>query len=170
MTPFQKKCYETLKRDVHSGSVITYAGLAKLIGHPNAHRAVGSAMNKNPFAPEVPCHRVVKSTGELGGFAQDIKIKIKRLQKEGIKIHKGKIVNFKDVLSTSVKRAIIGFHQDDLADWVAELECGHFQHVRHDPPWIIRPWIINKSGRVSNIGSRLHCKKCTDGAPKDTFK
>nr|WP_291932482.1 DUF3565 domain-containing protein [Candidatus Thioglobus sp.] len=80
------------------------------------------------------------------------------------------MVNFKDVLSTSVKRAIIGFHQDDLADWVAELECGHFQHVRHDPPWIIRPWVIKKSGRVSNIGLRLHCKKCTDGAPKDTFK
>ena len=40
-----------------------------MIGRPNAHRAVGSAMNKNPFAPTVPCHRVVKSNGELGGFA-----------------------------------------------------------------------------------------------------
>ncbi|VVM21409.1 hypothetical protein BSPWISOXPB_1994, partial [uncultured Gammaproteobacteria bacterium] len=48
-----------------AGRVITYGGLAKLINRPNAHRAVGSAMNKNPFAPEVPCHRVVKSNGEL---------------------------------------------------------------------------------------------------------
>jgi len=39
-----------------------------MIGRPNAHRAVGSAMNKNPFAPTVPCHRVVKSNGELGGL------------------------------------------------------------------------------------------------------
>ena len=98
MTPFQKKCYETLKRDVHSGSVITYAGLAKLIGHPNAHRAVGSAMNKNPFAPIVPCHRVVKSNGELGGFAGDINLKIKRLQEEGVKVSNNKIVNFQSVL------------------------------------------------------------------------
>jgi methylated-DNA-[protein]-cysteine S-methyltransferase len=66
-----------------------------LIGHPNAHRAVGNAMNKNPFAPKVPCHRVVKSNGDLGGFALDLKIKIKRLQKEGVQVMNNKIVDFK---------------------------------------------------------------------------
>ncbi|HIL45351.1 MAG TPA: MGMT family protein, partial [Candidatus Thioglobus sp.] len=65
---------------------------------PNAHRAVGSAMNKNPFAPIVPCHRVVKSNGELGGFAGDINLKIKRLQEEGVKVSNNKIVNFQSVL------------------------------------------------------------------------
>jgi len=79
---------------VPAGRVITYAGLAQLINRPRAHRAVGSAMNKNPFAPEVPCHRVVKSNGILGGFAQDINIKIKRLQKEGVQVINNKIVNF----------------------------------------------------------------------------
>jgi methylated-DNA-[protein]-cysteine S-methyltransferase len=69
-----------------------------MIGRPNAHRAVGSAMNKNPFAPTVPCHRVVKSNGELGGFADDINIKIKRLQKEGVRVSNNKIVNFQSVL------------------------------------------------------------------------
>jgi methylated-DNA-[protein]-cysteine S-methyltransferase len=54
-------------------------------------------MNKNPFAPEVPCHRVVKSNGELGGFADDIAVKIKRLQKEGVLVKDGKIVNFQGV-------------------------------------------------------------------------
>jgi methylated-DNA-[protein]-cysteine S-methyltransferase len=54
-------------------------------------------MNKNPFAPEVPCHRVVKSNGELGDFARDIKIKIKRLQKEGVLVKSGKIVNFQHI-------------------------------------------------------------------------
>ena len=71
MTKFQSECYEALKK-VPKGKVITYAGLAREIGKPKAHRAVGNAMNKNPFAPKVPCHRVVKSNGELGGFADDI--------------------------------------------------------------------------------------------------
>ena len=69
-----------------------------MIGRPNAHRAVGSAMNKNPFAPEVPCHRVVKSNGDLGGFATDIKVKIKRLQEEGVMVSNNKIVDFKSNL------------------------------------------------------------------------
>ena len=94
MTDFQQKCYQILTTNVPEGRVITYAGLAKLIGHPKAHRAVGSAMNKNPFAPKVPCHRVVKSNGEVGGFAQDIQIKIHRLKQEGIEIKNNKILNF----------------------------------------------------------------------------
>lgn len=94
MTEFQRRCYKVLKTQVPRGSVISYSGLAKLVGSPKAYRAVGSAMNKNPFAPEVPCHRVVKSNGEIGGFAGDVAIKIKRLKKEGIETLNGKIVNF----------------------------------------------------------------------------
>ncbi len=97
MTSFQSQCYETLKK-VPPGNVISYGGLAKMIGRPNAHRAVGSAMNKNPFAPIVPCHRLVKSNGELGGFSGDINLKIKRLQEEGVKVSNNKIVNFQSVL------------------------------------------------------------------------
>jgi Methylated DNA-protein cysteine methyltransferase len=97
MTSFQSQCYEALKT-IPSGNVISYGGLAGMIGRPNAHRAVGSAMNKNPFAPTVPCHRVVKSNGELGGFAEDISIKIKRLQKEGVHVLNNRIVNFQSVL------------------------------------------------------------------------
>jgi|TARA_B110000438_G_scaffold98084_1_gene97091 methylated-DNA-[protein]-cysteine S-methyltransferase len=97
MTSFQSDCYEALKK-VPSGKVISYAGLAKMIERPNAHRAVGSAMNKNPFAPEVPCHRVVMSNGEIGGFADNINVKIKRLHEEGVEVLNNKIVNFKSVL------------------------------------------------------------------------
>ena len=97
MTKFQSECYEALKK-VPKGKVITYAGLAREIGKPKAHRAVGNAMNKNPFAPKVPCHRVVKSNGELGGFADDINIKIKRLHEEGVDVLNNKIVNFKSIL------------------------------------------------------------------------
>ena len=97
MTKFQSECYEALKK-VPKGKVITYAGLAREIGKPKAHRAVGNAMNKNPFAPKVPCHRVVKSNGELGGFADDINVKIKRLHEEGVDVQNNKIVNFKSIL------------------------------------------------------------------------
>ena len=97
MTKFQSDCYEALKK-VPKGKVITYAGLARMVGRPKAHRAVGSAMNKNPYAPQVPCYRVVKSNGDLGGFATDIKVKIKRLQKEGVVVSDNKIVDFQSTL------------------------------------------------------------------------
>jgi hypothetical protein len=64
-------------------------------------------------------------------------------------------------------RAIIGFHRDEVGDWVAELECGHFQHVRHRPPWMERPWVITLEGRREAIGRRLACRKCDEGAPPD---
>ncbi len=60
----------------------------------------------------------------------------------------------------TVKRAIIDFHQDEHEDWVADLECGHTQHVRHQPPWQVRPWVITAEGRANHIGFQLLCKKC----------
>ena len=62
----------------------------------------------------------------------------------------------------SVKWKILGFHQDEVGDWVADLECGHTQHVRHDPPWQERPWVITSDGRRSRIGAELDCKKCDE--------
>lgn len=64
-------------------------------------------------------------------------------------------------------RRIVGFHQDELDDWVAELECGHFQHVRHDPPWTSRPWTQTPEGRAAVLGRVLPCRKCDVGAPPD---
>ena len=64
-------------------------------------------------------------------------------------------------------QAIVGFHQDEEAHWVAELACGHFQHVRHNPPWIERPWVITEAGRAAVLGSPLDCKKCDSHAPID---
>ncbi|MEQ1897355.1 MAG: DUF3565 domain-containing protein [Vicinamibacterales bacterium] len=66
-----------------------------------------------------------------------------------------------------MERNITGFHQDPEAHWVAELECGHFQHTRHDPPWINRPWVLTPEGRASFIGVKLPCTKCDAGAPPD---
>lgn len=66
-----------------------------------------------------------------------------------------------------MQRHIIGFHLDEEAHWVAELDCGHNQHVRHDPPWINRPWVTSFEGRKSQLGQALNCKKCDVGAPRD---
>jgi len=97
MTSFQHKCFETLVQCVPRVSAISYARLAVLIEHPNAYRAVGTAMNKNVNAPEVPCHRVVKSNGELGAYAFGSALKQKRLQEEGVKVINNKIVDFKKI-------------------------------------------------------------------------
>jgi hypothetical protein len=62
---------------------------------------------------------------------------------------------------------IVGYHIDSAGDWVAELRCGHFQHVRHRPPWVNRPWVTNEEGRQKMIGSALSCLKCDRGEPLD---
>ena len=59
-----------------------------------------------------------------------------------------------------MKRAIVAFHQDEFEHWVADLVCGHAQHVRHDPPWQERLWVIGESGRSEMIGSELNCVIC----------
>lgn len=92
---FNDRCYKILRK-VPKGKVTTYKELAKAIGS-KAYRAVGNAMNKNPYAPEVPCHRVVKSDGSVGGFANGATKKMEMLKKEGIEI-KGEKVDLKRYL------------------------------------------------------------------------
>ena len=58
------------------------------------------------------------------------------------------------------ERRIIGFHQDSEEHWVAELECGHQQHVRHTPPWQLRPWVLTAAGRAARLGTVLLCPAC----------
>lgn len=64
-------------------------------------------------------------------------------------------------------RKISGYHRDEEGQWVAELECGHFQHVRHNPPWANRDWVTTPEGRQSRLGAVLRCKKCDQGHPPD---
>jgi hypothetical protein len=61
---------------------------------------------------------------------------------------------------SGVRRAIVGFDTDETGDWVALLECGHRQHVRHRPPWQERPWVLSVEGRKGRIGSPLVCVEC----------
>ncbi|WP_043113626.1 DUF3565 domain-containing protein [Solimonas soli] len=64
-------------------------------------------------------------------------------------------------------RRITGFHRDEEGHWVAQLECGHNQHVRHSPPWQNRPWVTGAQGRGAALGTALACVKCVSGAPPD---
>ncbi len=89
MKSFNERCYNLLRK-VPKGKVTTYKSIAQAM-KTKAYRAVGNAMNKNPYAPEVPCHRVINANGKLGGYAYGLKKKIQMLKAEGIEIKDNKI-------------------------------------------------------------------------------
>ena len=62
----------------------------------------------------------------------------------------------------AAERRITGFRQDAEQDWIADLECGHSQHVRHTPPWEVRPWVMTVEGRTGRMGTLLPCRQCDD--------
>jgi hypothetical protein len=68
------------------------------------------------------------------------------------------------VAGPAISRRIVGFHTDEEGHWVADLDCGHTQHVRHDPPWQVRAWVTTPEGRASRIGTELECVKCVQEA------
>ncbi|HEY7398375.1 MAG TPA: DUF3565 domain-containing protein [Gaiellaceae bacterium] len=65
-----------------------------------------------------------------------------------------------------MERTIVGFHRDDRGDWVAELDCGHNQHVRHRPPFENRPWVVDPERRAGMIGEPRECPLCDDPAAR----
>ena len=87
------KVYRQLLR-VPEGKVTTYGDLAKVVGLENGQRVIGMIMKKNPFPVIVPCHRVVKSDGKIGGYVYGERVKSNMLLKEGIEIKDGKIIDF----------------------------------------------------------------------------
>lgn len=89
MKLFYEKCYKILRK-VPKGKVTTYKEIAKIL-NTKAYRVVGTAMKKNPYAPKVPCHRVINSDGRVGGFFHGKEKKIEILKKEGIEIINEKI-------------------------------------------------------------------------------
>jgi len=84
-TKFQKKVWNYLKT-IRKGTVKTYKQVAIAINRPKSARAVANAVGKNPFAPKIPCHRVIRSDGSLGGYSGKGGIKTKKLllKREGV--------------------------------------------------------------------------------------
>ncbi len=96
-TEFEKAVLVTTFK-IPNGKVSTYGRIAKRIGRPRAYRAVGNALHKNPLAPIVPCHRVVKADGSFGGDKGAAASRRKLLQKEGIPIKEDKVKMRNDIL------------------------------------------------------------------------
>ena len=94
LTAFEQSVLRVLK-SAPRGRVTTYGELARASGRPGAARAVGNALHKNPDAPRVPCHRVVKSGGYSGGYAGGPKKKTALLRAEGVAVAVGRIVDFR---------------------------------------------------------------------------
>ena len=90
-----EKIYKKLL-EVPEGKITTYGELAKAVGIKNGQRVVGRIMNKNPYPVIIPCHRVVKSDGKVGGYAYGQQVKINMLSKEGIKIKEDKILDWEN--------------------------------------------------------------------------
>jgi methylated-DNA-[protein]-cysteine S-methyltransferase len=98
---FNAKVWKLMER-IPKGQVTTYGLIARKL-NTHAYRAVGNACRKNPYAPRVPCHRVVRSDGTIGGFAgktsgKTVDEKISLLKKEGVEIKDRKIVDFQKIL------------------------------------------------------------------------
>ena len=62
-------------------------------------------------------------------------------------------------------RAIVGFRQDEGGTWIADLACGHSQHIRHSPPFKLAPWVLDDSERNARIGQDIECRLCDQPAP-----
>ena len=90
-TPFQRKVWAALKT-IPRGEVRTYTQIAVQIGHPTSARAVANACGKNPYAPDVPCHRVIRADGGLGGYSGEGGGEQKRalLREEGVLLEEQK--------------------------------------------------------------------------------
>ena len=94
---FTEKVWAACSR-IPKGKVSTYGIIARAVGRPGASRAVGNALNRNR-SPDVPCHRVVRSDGSVGGFAHGAERKMSLLKKEGLTIREGKIAGFDKALT-----------------------------------------------------------------------
>ena len=90
-----KKIYKKLL-EVPKGKITTYGELAKAVGLKNGQRVVGKIMNKNPYPVIIPCHRVIKSDGKVGGYAYGEDVKSDMLTREGIVINNGKILDLEN--------------------------------------------------------------------------
>ena len=106
MTKFANQVYNLLCQ-VPGGRVTSYKALAEAM-NTRAYQAIGQIMKRNPNAPQVPCHRVVKSNGQLGGFMGEksgvtLDRKVSLLEKEGVMVRDGKVINFEQVFFNEFK-------------------------------------------------------------------
>ncbi|MFA6427643.1 MAG: MGMT family protein [Candidatus Magasanikbacteria bacterium] len=103
MLKFSDRVYRIIKR-VPKGKVTTYMAIARSLGNPKSSRAVGNALHTNPNLVHIPCHRVVRSNGEIGGYAGGQKKKIVLLRREGVEVKNNKVDLHKYFLDLTRKK------------------------------------------------------------------
>jgi len=101
VTPFQQRVYDALGK-IPPGKVTTYKLLAETLGC-NSFQAIGQALRRNPYAPEVPCHRVIKTDLGIGGYAGEtggkkLQRKLELLRQEGVLFQDGKLADPRRVI------------------------------------------------------------------------
>ena len=84
VSDFRTKVLDVVSR-IKVGETLSYGEVARRAGSPKAARAVGNILNKN-FNPQIPCHRVIRADGQVGGYNRGVKAKIRRLKQEGVKL------------------------------------------------------------------------------------
>jgi O-6-methylguanine DNA methyltransferase len=95
MTFSQGDLRRTLRK-IPKGKIVTYADIASALGSPNAPRAAGNLLNKNPAPDDFPCYKVVRSDGKVGGYALGTDEKIRRLRTDGIDVQNERIMDFEE--------------------------------------------------------------------------
>lgn len=96
LTDFEASVFKLVAK-IPQGKVTTYQALACALGKPRAIRAAGNALGKNPNLIKVPCHRVVRSDGKVGGYAGGAITKVKLLKAEGVQVVRNGIMNFEKI-------------------------------------------------------------------------
>jgi len=106
LTCFKRRVY-ALTAKIPKGYVATYSQIAEIIGSRKYARAVGNALHVNPFPPQiVPCHRVVKSSGDVGGYAAGARVKINMLIDEGVEVVNGKVNLEKNLINIKLLKSL----------------------------------------------------------------
>ncbi|MCX6814902.1 MAG: MGMT family protein [Candidatus Aenigmarchaeota archaeon] len=90
MKSFSEKVLGLTKK-IPKGKVTTYSEMARALGNPKASRAVGNALNSNTRPDVIPCYRVVRNDGSVGGYSSGVEQKVSRLKKDGIEVRNGKV-------------------------------------------------------------------------------
>ncbi len=130
---FRRIFYDMVKQ-IPEGRVTTYGALARALGDIKAARGVGQMLNQNPYPGVVPCHRVVRSDGTIGGFATGVEKKIKMLAAEGVKVENGSVSSFEEIFfgdfTSSKPLKAIRENQKQAAEYVVfEDEHGSFDVI-----------------------------------------
>ncbi|WP_421800861.1 DUF3565 domain-containing protein [Granulicella sibirica] len=79
-------------------------------------------------------------------------------------MHRGHLPAEMIVGERRMESVVVDFRQDEAGDWIMRLACGHERHVRHDPPWTVREWVLTPEGRAAWIGRSMPCPACVAGA------